>query len=77
VHAGDDLGVLVDELNVGARPSGAEPHDVRRFASIIALLGSERFVLAIERAGQVGTEHAEPLLRRIDRHVGIHLPEHR
>ena len=36
---GNDLGLLVDELKVSAGPGGAEPHDFRWFAVIVALFG--------------------------------------
>src|SRR2546426_10668996 len=72
MDAGADLDILVDELKVGARPGGAEPHDFRRPAVIVALLRRERFVLAIESAGQIGAIDAEAFLGRVDLHLGIH-----
>src|SRR5437667_9378934 len=75
MDARGDLDILVDELKVGARPGGAEPHDFRRSAIIVALLWRERFVLAIESAGQIGAIDAEAFLGRVDLHLGIHAQE--
>src|SRR2546425_5198598 len=43
-----------------------------RSAIIVALLWRERFVPAIESAGQIGAIDAEAFLGRVDLHLGIH-----
>ena len=39
MDAGGDLEVLVDKLKVGVGPGGTEPHDFRRCAIVVPLLG--------------------------------------
>ena len=46
--AGSDLGRLVDKLEVGALPRGAEFHDLRRLAVVVAHLRRQGFLLAVE-----------------------------
>ena len=75
MDTGGDLGVLVDQLEVGAGPRGTEVHHFRWCAVIVSLLWRERRVLTIEGAGQVSAIDAEALLGRIDFYPGIHAQE--
>ena len=72
MDAGGNLGVLVDDLKVGVRPRGAEPHDLGRSSVIVALLGRKRCVLAVEGAGRVASvDAAEAVPGRIYLHRGV------